>query len=56
MPQESGLVCVSGPSKGKQLPKLTPLGLMTTWGDWHAKHPSTTILMGGDRGKPIPTE
>ena len=52
---DDGLKCVNGPLKGQQAApylKAKPL----PWSDWKAKEPKTTIVMGNDRKKPIPTE
>jgi hypothetical protein len=57
LPQGDQLVCVNGALKGDKLapiPKLEP-GLVT-WGEWKAQHPGSSVLMGNDREKPIPTE
>ncbi len=53
--QNDNLVCVNGPLKGsvaKPRDKASP----TLWGDWKRTHSTTTVLVGNDRAKPIPTE
>jgi hypothetical protein len=55
LPRDDRIVCVSGELKGTELPSLQTPGL-TTWGEWKAAHPQTSVLMGSDRTKPIPAE
>ncbi len=55
LPADDALVCVNGKLKGTRLP-LYRMPRRTTWADWSAAHPETSILMGNDRSKPIPSE
>lgn len=55
LPTADSFACVSGERKGTKLP-LDRTAEPTTWGDWSARYPSTVILMGNDRSKPIPAE
>jgi hypothetical protein len=47
--------CVAGPWKGRS---LTPFRRVapTTWGAWFDRHPNTTIVVGNNRSKPIPSD
>jgi hypothetical protein len=55
LPEEDALVCVSGEFKGTRLPVFQE-SEATTWSAWRDDHPRTLILMGNDRGRPIPSE
>ncbi|SIO67510.1 Protein of unknown function [Singulisphaera sp. GP187] len=48
-------VCVAGPLKGRSLKSFRPVA-STTWGSWLGQHPDTTVVVGNDRSKPIPSE
>jgi hypothetical protein len=48
-------VCVNGSAKGRKLEPHHPLSA-TSWGDWLSRFPKTSVVVGNDRGKPIPTE
>lgn len=52
---DDGLACVNGPQKGTKAP-LYLKAKTTAWSDWKADHPTSSVLVGNDRKKPIPTE
>jgi hypothetical protein len=55
LPKGPSLVCVNGALTGTKLP-VSQTPAKTSWADWRARHPLTSILIGSDRSKPIPTE
>jgi hypothetical protein len=55
LPEEDALVCVGGELNGTRLPVFKQSGV-TTWSAWRDNHPRTLILMGSDRGRPIPSD
>ena len=55
LPRGDQMVCVNGALKDTELPPLQKPRL-TTWGDWKAGHPGSSVVMGSDRTKPIPAE
>ena len=55
LPSAEALVCVNGESKGMKLPVFHATEAVT-WGEWRSKYPKSVVLIGSDRGKPIPSE
>jgi hypothetical protein len=55
LPRGEQIACVSGELKGTELPSLLAPPL-TTWYEWKAAHPDTSVLVGSDRTRPIPAE
>jgi hypothetical protein len=47
--------CVNGALKGS---KPAPFKVVESvaWGEWHSRHPTTSVVVGNDRQKPIPLE
>jgi hypothetical protein len=55
LPQGDALVCVNGELKGTRLTRwLEPEAV--DWEQWKSRHPDSTVLVGNDRDKPIPSE
>ena len=55
LPDDQMIVCVNGPLKGTKLPAILKPARMA-WSAWLSANPGTTVLMGNDRSKPIPSE
>jgi hypothetical protein len=55
LPRGDDLACLSGPHKGELLqPIARPV--TTSWSDWLGRNRKTTVIVGNDRAKAIPTE
>jgi hypothetical protein len=55
LPEGDALACVNGELKGTRLPPLFEPKAVN-WQQWTSLHPDTTVLVGNDRNKPIPSE
>jgi hypothetical protein len=55
LPRGDDLACLNGPHKGESLkPIARPEA--PTWADWLRQNRKTTVVVGNDRNKPIPSE
>lgn len=53
--QDGVFRCVNGPLKGTTLSPYRNIETLP-WGEWLSQHPKTLVVVGNDRGKPIPVE
>jgi len=52
---DDSLACVNGSLKGTKV-SLYLKAKAVAWRDWKAKHPQSSVVVGNDRKRPIPTE
>jgi hypothetical protein len=52
---DDALVCVGGELKGSK-PAPFKAAEPVAWDEWRSRYPTTSIVVGNDRGKPIPSE
>jgi hypothetical protein len=48
-------VCANGELKGSK-PAPFKAAETVSWEEWRSRYPTTTVVVGNDRGKPIPQE